>query len=1250
MADSIKIANLQIEVSDNSATAVTSLSKFIETLQAVKSATNGDLGLKNVATGLKQVGDAVRDNSVFETLAESMAKATGYAERLSTALSSIATTYKSIGNGKGFQSMAKTAQKMQEQANSALTSSGRSAVSQGSVDTNAIDAQTSAMNRLADSTKNANEQLANMKIDDSAVSSMKAMASEAKNTSSALEESRSRMSRFGQGLTAIGKGFSGVINAGRQFANSLLPGIIGQLGRMMRLKALRLLVGTMIQGFKQGLQNVYYWAKATGDQFAVSMDTISASMNYAKNSIGAAFSSILNLVAPHIDNLIDILVTGINYINMFFAALGGQSTYTKAKKVATEFGTAATGALGGAAGAARELKEELSVLDFDELNQLQAQPTSSGGSGGGGGGGTPATDYADMFEKANIEDNFLTRTAGWLADNFKDILDYVKAIGAGILAWKLSNALADNLGIFKSLKQKIGITLMVAGFTLEYEGAYGLGYNGFNLADMIKTAIGSALGIAGSLLVFGTGPLGWTIGIGLAITTFVVGFSMGRWQAVRDELEATSQSYQAATRGIEDATNRINIANNTLSSIRVQSIMDNAEYKKWTVAAGLLEKIRSFEGIKADPATLGELQLYVDQLNDILESAGLSDYLQFWVDASGAIQTNADNIQTVIDKMLEMARADALKDLFAQNVVAMTEAEVDNATRQRQNEGYQNTIDTNQETIDKYLSDLETKSNEALGLGGGTLYGITWDEYAKAVLEVEHSTEALEKNNEAIALNNEIIAEGKIKNDLYTESLFGVAEAAEEVSKNMPAKLPEVPQWKQDLGVMPQNYFQPVAEIPQPSTGQQWYAGMSMPTIQQPTLPKSSIVPNTIVTTTAYKADTRGLDNATYSTYQYSGAVQSVYTAEDRARAYQIAYDQGFTDIADSIRRGGEEAQKYTGYILNTNTQMQNSSKYTNDATASYSSQIPVVKNLGTTSVATAGNVGLINGAMNNIGKGVSYNAIIAGLSAGLSKDKIGNIGLNNIKNPIESQANLTGSGFNGNNVFSRISGAINYSAYKTPGTNIKNNIESPIQNTGQGLKTNQILNYISGQFNAQKWSGIGNNMVKDIVNGFNAINSQMTNSIRALCNGMQSAANAAPWSNIGRTIGQDIKSGIANVISSMSFNTTATANGVTKTISGAIRTALYAEGGFPEEGTLFWAGEAGAEAVGTINGRTGVANRDQIANAIAQALKPMLGNGNVGGSETVNVTMKMDSQTVARASMKGQRAMNRQYNLTAKA
>lgn len=58
-----------------------------------------------------------------------------------------------------------------------------------------------------------------------------------------------------------------------------------------------------------------------------------------------------------------------------------------------------------------------------------------------------------------------------------------------------------------------------------------------------------------------------------------------------------------------------------------------------------------------------------------------------------------------------------------------------------------------------------------------------------------------------------------------------------------------------------------------------------------------------------------------------------------------------------------------------------------------------------------------------------------------------------------------------------------------------------------------------------------------------------------------------------------------------------------------------YASGGFPEPGELFIAREAGPELVGTINGRTAVANNDQIVQAVsegvANAVSATIGKGN---------------------------------------
>ncbi len=59
-----------------------------------------------------------------------------------------------------------------------------------------------------------------------------------------------------------------------------------------------------------------------------------------------------------------------------------------------------------------------------------------------------------------------------------------------------------------------------------------------------------------------------------------------------------------------------------------------------------------------------------------------------------------------------------------------------------------------------------------------------------------------------------------------------------------------------------------------------------------------------------------------------------------------------------------------------------------------------------------------------------------------------------------------------------------------------------------------------------------------------------------------------------------------------------------------------FANGGSPSHGTLFAAGENGAEIVGNINRRTEVLNRSQIASAIYSAVSSAMSNANIGGGE----------------------------------
>ena len=93
----------------------------------------------------------------------------------------------------------------------------------------------------------------------------------------------------------------------------------------------------------------------------------------------------------------------------------------------------------------------------------------------------------------------------------------------------------------------------------------------------------------------------------------------------------------------------------------------------------------------------------------------------------------------------------------------------------------------------------------------------------------------------------------------------------------------------------------------------------------------------------------------------------------------------------------------------------------------------------------------------------------------------------------------------------------------------------------------------------------------------------------------------------------------------------------------------LYAQGGFPSSGSMFIAGERGAELVGNINGRTAVANRDQITDGIAQAVYAAMISANSGGSGNVPVetNIYIGEEQIARAVTRGQRKIDRRYSPT---
>lgn len=169
-------------------------------------------------------------------------------------------------------------------------------------------------------------------------------------------------------LSTLGSRFKGL-------ALSLL--IFNQISKAFR---------NMISGMKEGFSNLYDDKNIMG--FKKSVDSLKASILTLKNSFAAAFRPIVEIAIPYIQRLIDYMISLMNVISQFMAAITGQKKYTKAIKQTT------------AAIEEQNKAQKKQLSNLDNLNNL----TSDTGAGVDGGAGA-------MFEEVPLEGKF-----DWISD------------------------------------------------------------------------------------------------------------------------------------------------------------------------------------------------------------------------------------------------------------------------------------------------------------------------------------------------------------------------------------------------------------------------------------------------------------------------------------------------------------------------------------------------------------------------------------------------------------------------------------------------------------------------------------------------------------------------------------------------------------------------------------------------------------------------------------------------------------------
>ncbi len=355
----------------------------------------------------------------------------------------------------------------------------------------------------------------------------------------------------------LSSAMSGQVKGLREFG---IDTTVASLQEYALSKGIEAKVRTMTQAEKSLLRYNYIMEKSIiiqGDMArtivtpANALRILNAQLTQMKRALGNIISVIVARFIPYVQAMVEIVTEAAQALAAFFGFELPTIDYSGLDSggLSDELGDAEDSAEG-TAGALKEIKKQL--MGFDELNII-TDPNKDSGSGSGdvGGGGLGGMEPLEYDFLAGLK----TQKLDEIKEKLKGVLEIVGLITTGILAWNAYKFWASLDDIQKKL---VGITLMVTGFALEFEGAKEIGNGTADLWDYLKTAIGAALGIVGSLITFGTGPAGWIIGIAAALSVFIVGFSIGYHERqLREDLEKRFGELALSVKDIEDYAAKI---------------------------------------------------------------------------------------------------------------------------------------------------------------------------------------------------------------------------------------------------------------------------------------------------------------------------------------------------------------------------------------------------------------------------------------------------------------------------------------------------------------------------------------------------------------------------------------------------------------------------------------------------------------------------------------------------------------------
>ena len=327
----------------------------------------------------------------------------------------------------------------------------------------------------------------------------------ADNTTKSLDElvdaqgkAASTSSKVGKEASKSASGITSSGNAANK-ASSFFSKLGQSFKRIFLYRTIRKVISEIGQAAREGIGNLYDYSAALGSMDSThaktNMDSLATSALYVKNSIGAMLGPVIQAITPIVYQLADAFAVAANAVNQLFAALVGNSTFTKAVRFPTQMKKG----LSGASAAAKELRRTL--LGFDEVNRLDMETPS------GGGGGASALDTSGMFEEAEVSKKFEK-----LAEILKRLKPLIIALGIAFAAWKIGElgkslkGFISSLGKLGSVSGKVvgGLVLIAGGIALIIDGVKDMLKNGADIKNFGEIFAGVGVVALGVGLVFGS--------------------------------------------------------------------------------------------------------------------------------------------------------------------------------------------------------------------------------------------------------------------------------------------------------------------------------------------------------------------------------------------------------------------------------------------------------------------------------------------------------------------------------------------------------------------------------------------------------------------------------------------------------------------------------------------------------------------------------------------------------------------------